>query len=173
MKDNSKNHVGLLLCVSSLFIYFLLQLPLILSVECANENQGFAFTFGQGLLLWHKLPPGRGLLFVLPYAIILKIFGYNTWAILAVHFLETIVLISIGILIYLIVNRTLKNSFYSALAVLLWVIMVSSPIGGSDLKIEIRSHYNLQDECLSVLFSFIGSLLWRPNLKRSRRVIRL
>ena len=158
MKDRVKSNIGLLVCVNSLFVYFLLQLPLILSIECANENQGFAFTFGQSLLMWHKLPPGRGLLFVLPYAVILKIFGYNTYSILALHILETIVLILIGVLIYLIVNKVLHNNLWSGLAVLLWVVMIISPIGFSELKVEIRSHYNLQEECLSVLFSLFSVL---------------
>ena len=158
MKDNVKNKSGIFLCLGSLFVYFLLQLPLILSVECANENQGFAFTFGQNLLMWHKLPPGRGLLFVLLYAVIVKIFGYNTYSIIALHFVETMILISIGLLVYLIVNKILKSNFYAGLAVLLWVVMLITPIGFSELKIEIRSHYNLQEECLSILFSLFSVL---------------
>ena len=158
MNSFFKNNIGLLLCIVSLILLCLLRMPLNLSVVCANDNQGFAFTFGQGFLLWKELACGRGLLYVLTYAGILKIFGFNTIAIIAVHFLETLVLVLIGTLIYLIIKNILKSDFFSGLSVLFWVIIISTPIGLSDLVVEIRSHYNLNEENLCVLFSLCSIL---------------
>ena len=148
-----KVNFGLFICISSLLILFLLNLPVNLSVLCSNENQGFAFTFGQGLLLWKELACGRGILFVSLFAIILKTFGFNTYSIIAVHIIETIILLLIGILIYLIVSKIAENNFWGGLSTAFWVIMISTPIGASDLKVEILSHYNLNEENLCVLFS--------------------
>ena len=147
---------GLFLCIGSLLVLFILKLPLNLSVVCANENQGFAFVFGQGLLLWNELACGRGILYVLLYSTILKIFGFNTWAIIAIHIVETIALLLIGLLIYLIVNKVLKNNLFAGVSVMLWVILISSPIGNSGLDIEILSHYYLSEEVLIVLFSLFS-----------------
>lgn len=151
-----KTKMGLILCLSSLFIYCLITLPLSLSVVCANENQGFAFTFGQNLLLYHELASGRGPLFVLLYAIVLKIFGFNTYSIIFVHFIGTFLLFSVGLLIYFTVSKILNNNLFAGLAVLFWVFMISTPIGMSDLVVEIRSQYNLNEENLCVFFSLIS-----------------
>jgi len=153
-----KQKPGLFICICSLLFLFLLNLPLNLSVSCANENQGLAFTWGQALLRWHDLTYGRGLLYVLLNAIVLKIFGFNTWAIVGIHILETIILISIGVLLYLIVRKILKSDIYGAISVLFWIIFICTPIGKSGLVVEIASHYNLDEECLCVLFSLCSIL---------------
>lgn len=158
MNNFIKNNTGLLICIGFLLILFLLNIPINLSVVCANENQGFAFTFGEGLLRWKELACGRGILFVSLFASILKIFGFNTYSIIAVHILETIILLLIGVLIYLIVSKSTKNNFLGGLSTALWVIMISTPIGTSGLQVEILSHYNLNEENLCVLFS-LSSLL--------------
>ena len=149
---------GLFICILSLFIFFLLRLPLNLSVACANENQGLGFIWGQNLLLWHDLVYGRGLLYVLLYAAVLKIFGFNTLAIVGIHILETIISISIGILLYLIVQKILKNDFWAGICVLVWITLICTPIGKSSLIVEIASHYNLDEEYLCVLFSLCSIL---------------
>ena len=151
-----KENIGTILFISSLVILFLLNLPLNLSVICANENQGFAFTWGQSFLKWGELACGRGILFVSLYAAVLKIFGFNTYSIIAIHFISTVILISIGILIYLITKKLSESNFLGGLAVLLWVILISTPIGASPLVIEIRSHYNLNEENLCILFSLLA-----------------
>lgn len=153
-----KNKPGLSICITSLIFLFLLKLPLNLSVVCANENQGFAFTWGQNLLLWQQLAPGRGPLFVFLYAIVLKLFGFNTWAIIAIHFLETIISVLIAIALYLIVSSILKSTIFGGLSVLFWVELVSTPIGASTLPIEIQSHHNLNEENLCVFFSLYSIL---------------
>ena len=63
-----KNILGIILCLASFLIYFLLKLPLDLSVVCTNENQGFAFIFGQHFLNHLIVSPGRGLFYVAFYA---------------------------------------------------------------------------------------------------------
>ena len=153
-----KKHKGLLICVCALITYFLLRLPLNLSVLCSNENQGFAFVFGQSFLNYGELALGRGILFVLLYAAVLKLFGFGTWSIVAIHIVETIIFISIGIFIYLIVKKVLENKTFAGLAVLFWVIFILTPIGGSDFMVELRSHYNLHGEPLSVFFAVLSIL---------------
>lgn len=153
-----RQKTGFFLCVFFLIVLFLLRLPLNLSVICANENQGLAFIWGQTLLLWHDLTYGRGLLYVLLYAIVLKVFGFNTMAIIGIHVLETIISISIGILIYLIVKKIMKSDMCGALSVFLWLIFICTPIGKSSLIVEISSNYNLNEESLCVLFSLLSIL---------------
>ncbi len=156
MINSVKQKPGLFLCVFSLCVLFFLILPLNLSVICANENQGFAFTWGEALLRWKELACGRGILFVLLYSLVLKVFGFNSYSIVAIHIIETVVLFLIGILIYLIVKQALRNDLYGGLAVLFWVIFVCTPIGMSDLIVELASHYNLNEENLCVLFSLFS-----------------
>lgn len=153
-----KLKTGALLCISSLLIYFSLRLPFNLSVECANENQGFAFTWGQSFLLWNELASGRGPLYVLLYALVIKIFGFNTWSIISMHYIESFVYIIAGLLIFFIVKIPSKSSLLGGLATLLWITLISTPIGGSLLKVEIRSHYNLNEESLCVFFSLLSLL---------------
>ncbi len=153
-----QNKAGFLICVLALIIYFLLRLPLNLSVVCANENQGFSFVFGQSLLNWGELADGRGIVFVLLYSVILKLFGFNTWAIIAIHWVETLIVLASGFALYHIIRIVINNDFFAGLGVLLWVILISTPIGYSPLKIEIQSHYNLDGEILCVLFSVISIL---------------
>lgn len=158
MKDSLKNRIGFILCLSSLIIYCLVKLPLNLSVVCPNHNEGFSLAYGQHFLLSHKLTPGRGPLFVFIYALILQIFGFNTWTIIALHYLQTIVVITIGILLYFILKRALKSDLSGGLATLLWIILISAPIGGSELMVEINSHYALEPEYFCVLFSLLSVL---------------
>ncbi len=154
--NNLKPNIGLVLCITSLVFYFLLRLPFNLSVECANENQGFAFTWGQSFLLWNELASGRGPLYVLLYSLVLKIFGFNTWSIISMHYIESSLYIIAGLLIFFIVKITSKSSFLGGLTTLIWIILISTPIGGSLLKVEIRSHYNLNEESLCVFFSLLS-----------------
>lgn len=159
---NLKNKPGLLLTVVSLLIYCLLKMPLNLSVVGTNENEGFKFLFGQSFLMWGELSPGRGILLVFPYAMILKIFGFNTYAIIATHILETVVLVLIGILLYFLIKQITESELYGGIATLLWTVLVSTPIGGSGLPIEIRAHYTLHGECFCTLYSLFS--LWCMSL---------
>ena len=125
MFNGIKNKLGLFLLFFSLTVQFLITLPLCTSVICANENQGFAFIWGQTFLKWGELSPGRGLLFVLLYSLVLKIFGFNTYSIIAIHILELVFRLVSGLLIYFISMRVTKNGFWSGFAVLIWVILFS------------------------------------------------
>ena len=150
-----KKNLGLVLCIVALISLFVLKLPLNLSVLCANQNQGFGFGFGLGLLNGGELSPGRGPVYVFIYFLILKLFGFNTYSILALHAVETVVLLFIGLLLYLILRKLLGN-IYGGLAVLFWVILISTPIGGSNPEVEILSHYYLSEESVSVLLSLLS-----------------
>ncbi|MBI3309170.1 MAG: hypothetical protein HYZ79_07345 [Candidatus Melainabacteria bacterium] len=151
-----RNKAGELICVSSLILYLILRLPLNLSVVCANDNQGFAFIFGNGLLKWGELECGRGPIFVLLYALIIKLFGFGTLSIIAVHAVESVIFISLGLLLYFVINKVLNNSLYAGFSVFLWILMISTPLGYSDTIVEIRSHWNLQEECVGVLFALMS-----------------
>lgn len=156
MINLAKQKPGLFLCVFSLCLLFFLTLPLNLSIICANENQGFAFTWGEVFLRWKELACGRGILFVSLYSLVLKIFGFNSYSIVAIHIIGTVVLFLIGILIYLIVKQVLRSDLYGGLSVLFWVIFICTPIGMSDLVVELASHYNLNEENFCVLFSLLS-----------------
>ena len=151
-----KKESGLIICIFSLLIYVLLRFPLNNSVVCANENQGFAFTFGNTFLEWGELAPGRGLLFVALYALVIKLFGFNTYSIIAIHVLETVFVLTVGMLLYLVTQNIVKNSFLSGLATLFWILMISTPVGYSNLVVELRSHYNFNEENLCLLFSLFS-----------------
>ncbi len=142
-----------LICMFLLLILIIFKFPFDISVVCANENEGFSFVYGQNFSLWHTLTPGRGPLFILIYALILKIFGFNTYSIIAVHFVVTIISALIGILLFLIISRLNINKSYTFLSLIIYIILINTPIGKATLPIEIRSHHALEPEYFCVLFS--------------------
>ena len=158
MKQFIQDKLGLILCISSLMFYFLLKTPFNLSVLGQTDNEGFYFVFGQNLLHFKELGPGRGILFIGLYSLVIKLFGFNAFAIIAIHIIQTVVVLLIGTIIYLIVNKALKNSIYAGLATLIWITLIIAPIGTS-LKYEIMSHFAFEAEYLCVLFSLISILL--------------
>ena len=158
MEISSKRNSGRALLLFSLFFYVLLKLPSDLAIICPGENEGLSFIYGQNFLLHKDLVIGRGLLFVLAYTFILKIFGFNTYSIIAVHFMQTIIIILSGIAIYLMVKRVVKEELYSGLAVLLWILMLMTPVGASGIITESRSHYALEPEVFCVFFSLYSIL---------------
>lgn len=142
--------------ITFLLAYFLVKLPFNLSVLCANENEGFSFNYGQNFLDGNKPTPGRGFLFILAYVIILKIFGFNTYSIIAVHFIQTLIVFLISIIIYLIMKIVIRNDVFSALTVLFWLLFICTPIGQLGQVVEILSHYTLEPEYFIVLFSLLS-----------------
>lgn len=159
MQNISKNALGIVFFVSSLSILFLINTPLNLSIVPLNENQGFAFVWGQCFLLWHEIAEGRGLIFVSLYSLILKIFGFNTYSIIASHIIGTLVLMICSYLIYLILKQITGNSLYGGIASLIWVLIIITPIDTQNSVVELRSHLNLNEENLCVLFSLCSILL--------------
>ena len=155
-KRNLIFNAGFIICLFAFLIYFLLKLPLNLSILCTNENQGFGFIFGQDFLSYHRLSPGRGPIYILLYAGIIRFFGFNTYSIIAVHWLETILAFSTIFLIFLIVRKVTNNLFFSGLSSLFWVLLVLTPIGGSESIVELRSQFSFTDENLCVLFSLLS-----------------
>lgn len=149
----NNQHIGITICVCSMLLLFILQIPLNLSVVSPNDNQGFAFVWGQNLLKWGELAPGRGLIFVSLYSLIVKLFGFGVWAIIATHFISTTVLFLIGLIIFLIIRNLTNNYILAGFATAFWTISVISPIGGSSTVIEILSNFNLSEELLCTIFT--------------------
>ena len=150
--------IGTIIFIATISLYILLKLAFDFSVVCANENEGFSFTYGQSFLQWKELTPGRGPLFILFYALVLKIFGFNTYSIIALHFLQDIIAILICFALYLITKKVSNNDLLGGIAALIWVLIVTTPIGSSDLTFEIRSHYALEPEYFCTLFSLYSIL---------------
>lgn len=159
-----KKNVGLVLLVFSLAVYTLIKLPLNLSVVCPTQNEGFYFIYGQNLLNHKELMPSRGIVFIGLYSLVLKIFGFNTSSIIAMNFLQTLIVILIGILIFLIVKEVTQNSTVSSLGTTLWLILISTPLG-KDSYYELRSHYAFEAEYLCVLFGLLSVFLLLKNTK--------
>lgn len=154
------DYLGLLLLVFSLLFYFLFKLPSVLSVTCGNVNEGYYFGYGQHLLegkhLYQDIYAARGPLFILFYALVVKIFGFGTGAIIATHVLHTNILIFIGIVLYLVSNKIFQNDFYSGLSVLFWVLLQTSMIGNWGHYLELESNFSFEAEYFCVLFSLLS-----------------
>ena len=137
---------GFFLLITSLLFYFFIKLPFNLSVTCASSNEGFYFVFSQYLLDTHKFDFIRGPFFIFIYAFVLKIFGFNTWSIIAVHFIQTITVSAIGISLYYLGKIVLKSDFFSGLSVLFFILLQVTPIGGWGPKMEFESAFALECE---------------------------
>ncbi len=153
------NRLGTYIFIGSLVFYFLLKLPFNLSVLCSSQNEGFYFIWGQHYLNGlHFHPPERPCLtlLILVYALVLKLFGFGTWSIIVVHFIQTFIVIMIGILMFLICKTLFTSEFYVGLAVLVWILVQLTPIGGWGLKHEFESAFTLEAEYFIVLFSLLS-----------------
>ncbi len=151
--------LGTYIFIGSLIFYFLLKLPFNLSVLCSSTNEGFYFIFGQHFLNGMQFnPPERPCLtlFVLIYALILKIFGFGSWSIIAVHFIQTILVVLIGILMFLIMDKLLDHRLYAGLTVLFWILLQLTPIGLWGYKLELDAIFALEAEYFILLFSFLS-----------------
>ena len=151
--------IGLVILIFSLILYFIFKLPFNFSVLCASGNEGFYFIYSQYLLSENALRAFGGLLRILLYTLVLKFFGFGTWSIIIVHFIQTFIVMLIGIVIYLVLKKIISSSFYSALAVLFWILLQMTPIGGWGTKLELESAMALEAEYLCVLFS-LGSIYY-------------
>ncbi|GEM_PF-6026379 len=159
-KLNKSERIGQLIFIGSLIFYFLIKLPFNLSVLCSNTNEGFYFVFGQHFLNGTDFSLlGRPYLnlYVLFYSLVLKIFGFNTYSIIAIHFIQTFVFILICILIYGFLKRILESSVYSSLAVLFGILLQITPIGQWGNKMELESAFALEAEYF-VLFFYLCSI---------------
>lgn len=154
----NKDRIGSLLCIFSLITYSILKLPLDLSVLSPSWNEGFSLGYGSSLLEWNELTPGRGPLLIFIYALIIKIFGFNTFTILALHYIVTILVWVFGFLLFFLVKKITNNSLYGGLATALWIVLISTPLRGDapSLRFEILAHYALEPDLLCAFFSIIS-----------------
>ena len=162
----NNNKYGISIFIGSLFFYFLFKLPFNLSVLCGSSNEGFYFIYGQYLASGGGLRASGGLLNVLVYATVLKIFGFGTSSIIAVHFLHTIVVIFIGIFIYLIARKIFNDNFYSALTVFLWILLQITPTGAWGNILELESILSLEAEYFCLLCSFSSIYYFSRSLNK-------
>ena len=172
IKDSSlkKNDqvIGLVILIFSLILYFIFKLPFNFSVLCASGNEGFYFIYSQYLLTENILRTFGGPLNVLLYATILKLFSFGTWSIIAVHFIQTFVVMLIGIVMYLVLKKIISSNIYSGLAVLFWILIQMTPIGGWGTKLELESAMALEAENLCVLFSLCSIYFLLISLEKEK-----
>ena len=154
-KLNKSERIGQLIFIESLVFYFLIKLPFNLSVLCSDTNEGFYFIFGQHFLNGTHFDVSEMIytnLFVLIYALIIKLFGFGTWSIIAVHITQTVIVLLIAALIFSITCKLFENTFYASLSVLFWILMQVTPIGQWGNKMELESAFALNPEYFIVLF---------------------
>ena len=151
-----KDKIGFYILIVTIVLFFLLKLPFNLSVECSSHNEGFYFVYGHYLFNGDLGMASRGPLFIFVYSMLLKIFGFSAFAVIAVHFIQTFISILIGILIYLISTIILESSFYAAFASLLWFFLLITPIGGWGGGLELDSIFALEAEYFCVLLSLLS-----------------
>lgn len=156
MSETLKKNLGLIILLSSLLIYSLIKLPLNLSVLCNSENEGFYFVYGKTFLEWKEFFCGP--LFILLYALVIKFFGFNTFSIIAIHFIQNVSVILISILLYLILRKLLESSLIGSFVVLCWLFFILTPIGHMSILSEILSHFGVEAEYFCVLFSLLSIL---------------
>ncbi len=155
-KNFSPEKLGYPIFLGSLIFYFLFKLPLNFSVLCGSSNEGYYFLYGQFLLNGKGFGYISSPLLKLFYAAILKIFKFGPGSIIAVHFIQTTIVISIGVLIYLIVNEVLKSKFYAGLSVLFLVLIMITPIGDWGSYLELESSIALESEYFCVFLSLLS-----------------
>lgn len=157
-----KEKIGFLLFAGALITYILIKLPSDTSVLCSNGNEGFYFVYGHHLLngkhLYTDILTARGPLFIVFYSLILAMFGFATYSIIAVHLFHTLIIILISIAIYLITKKITSNSLYGGLAVFFWVLFQITPIGLWGHKFELEATFALEAEYFCVLFSLYSVL---------------
>ena len=161
IKNNIVEQFGQYLFIGSLVFYCILKLPFNLSVTCSSSNEGFHFVYGQYLLNGHFAQ--LMLLFDVLYSFILKIFGFGTVSIIAIHFIQMLIVILSGILIFVIVNKLLQSHFFSGIAVMFWILIQLTPIGGWGWFLEFESAFALEAELIIVLFSLCSIYLLTSN----------
>lgn len=155
MKTKSLNK-GILILLSSLVFYFFIKIPFNLSVLCASENEGFYLVFGQHFLNTFEVL--GGILYIPIFSLILKITGFNTWAIIFIHLLHTLLIMLIGTLIF-IITKKLTTPTYGGISSAFWVLSVLTPNNISALSNELLSHMSLEAEIPIALFSLLSILL--------------
>lgn len=151
-----KKNLGLIILLSSLLIYSLIKLPLNLSVLCNSENEGFYFVYGKALLEWREYTCGP--FFIILYAFIVKLLGFNTYSIIAVHFVQNIVVILIALILYFLVKRSLNSNVLGSLSVVFWLFFILTPQGHMSNLTEILTHFGLEAEYFCILFSLLSLL---------------
>ncbi|MBI2996298.1 MAG: hypothetical protein HYY52_06275 [Candidatus Melainabacteria bacterium] len=149
--------MGRFVLVVALLFYVLVKLPFDLSVVCSSGNEGFYFVYGQKLLegrhLYTDILSVRGPFFILIYAVLVKLFGFNTNALVALHFFHTVVIFLTSNLIYFILKKLSLNPLVSAIGVFLWVLLQLSSNGLWGSQLELESSLSFEAEYLCNLFS--------------------
>lgn len=167
------SRLGLALFFGSLIFYFLLKLPFNLSVTCSSTNEGFYLVFGQHFLngrhLYQDIFTARGPLFIMFYALIVKIFGFGTWSIIVLHLIHTFMVILIGIVLYFLSKKMFDSTFYTGLCVLFWILIQITPMGSWGPVLELNSTYALEGEYFCVLLSICTILCLMSAAKSQGR----
>jgi len=157
MSKNKK--INLLILVAIILIYFIFKLPFNLSVEYSSLNEGPRLAIGHFLLQGEFFKSYAKPLLIVVYALIVKIFGFGTWSIIAIHFIQTFVSILIAILVYLITLKLYKNYSIANVASLIFLLLLNTPIGAWSGYYELGDHYALEAEYFCILLSLLSIYL--------------
>ena len=142
-----------------IFVFFVfclfLHVSMDISVLTHSQNEGVYFVAGQGLINSHSMLPGRGIFFTPIYSLLIQICGFNTYALIASHLLQTFIVCFIACLIFLILQKIIPDNFFPLFGVFIWLYLVTVPFGDY-LLFEIQAHKAFEAELLCVLFSLMS-----------------
>ena len=164
IEKGNQDKLGWILFVGSLIFYCLVKLPFNLSVICSSCNEGFFLVYGMYLLDGNRI--NFEPLFVSVFTIIEGIFGFGAASIIAVHFVQNLMVILNGILIFIITRKLLKSNFWSGFAVLAWILMLVTPIGEWKVRLEYESVFSLEAEYFCVFLSLAAIYLLILSLEK-------
>lgn len=155
--SNNSHKLGWFLFIGSLIFYCLVKLPFNLSVLCSSCNEGFFLVYGMFFLEGSRI--NFEPLFVSVFTIILKLFGFGTGSVIAVHFVQNLIVILNGILIFLITKKLLQSPLWAGFSVLTWIVILITPIGEWQFRLEYESVFSLEAEYFCVFLSLLAIYL--------------
>lgn len=154
-----------------LLVYFILKFPFLLSVKCSSSNEGFYFIFGYHFFLDFFQRFTGNFVFIFIYALIVNIFGFNSYSILFAHMLQFLTFYLVSILIFIVLRILNINFKFSILGVLICALMIFFPIGGWGEILEFNALNALEAEYFVSLFSLISIILFIKSLKHNDKKV--
>lgn len=131
---------------------------------CSSHNEGYYFIYSYHLLEGDFFAALSRPLFILIYGIVVKLFGFGAWSILVIHFLQTVMAVLIGCLIYLILKELISSSLYAWFGCLLWILFLLAPTGDWRGDFEINALFALEAEYFSSFLSLLSIYLMILNI---------
>lgn len=155
--NNGKRKTYWLLMLSFLLVlFFLFKLPLNLSVKLSSLNEGYDIILGKYFLDGEIVKSFAKPLLIGVYALIVKVLGFGTSSVIALHFVQTFISIAITIIIFLISLVLLQSYFFAIIASSIWLLLLITPIGGWEDYYEIGAIFALEAEYFCIFFSLLS-----------------